>query len=579
MSVPSARRVVTAIELPSSSAFALGETRANDHRAVVPDTPMFGYQPALDGVRAIAVVLVILFHAGLPSLSGGYVGVSVFFTLSGYLITSLLLAEHDRTGSVAVGAFYSRRIRRLFPASLVCVCLIMLARWSGAFAKVRGLRTDIIGALLHSFNWVKLAGTTSYGDLFLGGISPLAHYWSLAIEEQFYWLWPIALLGLLRLVGRRHVERVVIGLFISFAAIAVAIAKTFGPDAAYWATPARLPEILAGAALACVLARGRKVPTLARLVGPLALGLVVAAALWLPSGTGPAYSGALPFFSLLSVGLVYSLQVPGLLRRMLSTRPLFAIGRVSYGLYLFHWPVFVYLRERSWDLTHPANLGFALAVTASITALSYRFIEQPIRHMSTKPLATVTFAGTATAATIGLALLISPSIAPFAVPADLARRVAIVPASSIDPLVTSTLNTSVRSNETAIRLGAPPSRPVRILLVGDSTLQSLTVGLQMWAGDHPEYAQVKGVWAPSMSFLRSGEISDQKIRDFAQSAEPFFQDALVNEVPALSPDVVVLMTTLADAADRKWSDAEGVLGPQDARYGTASSNGRCTVPV
>ena len=129
------------------------------------------YQPALDGVRAVAVALVVVFHAGVPWLPSGYLGVSVFFTLSGYLITSLLLAEFDRSGRVAMSEFYGRRVRRLLPASAVCIAAIMVAHLLGAFRHVPHLRADIVGALLQVFNWFRLAGSSSYADLFAGGAS------------------------------------------------------------------------------------------------------------------------------------------------------------------------------------------------------------------------------------------------------------------------------------------------------------------------------------------------------------------------------------------------------------------------
>ena len=207
------------------------------------------YQPALDGTRAVAVSLVLLFHAGFTWMSAGYLGVSVFFTLSGYLITSLLLAEMDQSGNVAMGAFYGRRVRRLLPASLLCIVLIIAARQLGAFSRVAHLRADIIGALLQVFNWVRLAGSSSYADLFAGGAtgltSPLEHYWSLAIEEQFYWLFPGVLLLLARWARRRghSVTAPVAALTLVFCLAAPVIAGVFGPDAAYWATPARLAAV------------------------------------------------------------------------------------------------------------------------------------------------------------------------------------------------------------------------------------------------------------------------------------------------------------------------------------------------
>jgi len=500
----------------------------------------FAYQPALDGVRAIAVVLVLLFHSGLPFLSGGYLGVSVFFTLSGYLITGLLLTEHDRAGHVSIGSFYTRRMRRLLPASTLCVVLIVIARGFGAFERVGGLRRDVFGALLYAFNWVKLAGGRSYSELFLGGTSPLEHYWSLAIEEQFYWLWPAVLLGVLRLVGRRRVGRAVASLFVVFSLAAVLIAMVFGSDAVYWATPARLPEILVGASLACFLSKRRRVSTHARWLAALSLSMIVALSMTLPAGSGLAYEGALPVLSLLSAMLIYSLQVPGLIRTVMASRPLVAVGRISYGLYLFHWPVFVLLREHQLDLTKPDRLAVALSITAAITVVSYRLVELPIRHSIVSPVVTMRWAVLSTAvALVGGALLV-PTQSAFSAQAALAEKVGIVPADSLKPFSSALPITGVSANETSLLLGAPPARPVRILLLGDSTMNSLTVGLEKWASTHPTYAQVTGRWAPGLVFLLDGEIADERLRGFADVSRPVLDDVLINQIPALRPDVVVL---------------------------------------
>jgi len=183
------------------------------------------YQPALDGVRALAVAAVLAFHGGASWMTGGYVGVSVFFTLSGYLITSLLLAEHDSTGTVALGPFYARRMKRLLPASLVCLALVLGAAALGAFDSVTTLRRDSLGALLQVANWVKLFGDASYADLTnatLGRVGPLEHYWSLAIEEQFYWVWPLVVRAVLRRTTRP------LGPIAVMTAVAVAAAPAVG---------------------------------------------------------------------------------------------------------------------------------------------------------------------------------------------------------------------------------------------------------------------------------------------------------------------------------------------------------------
>ena len=222
------------------------------------DRPALTYQPALDGVRAVAVTLVVLFHLGLPWMRAGYLGVSVFFTLSGFLITSLLLHEFHRDGTVSFRRFYARRARRLLPAAMACLLLVVVARWSGEFALVPGLRADLFGALFQVFNWVQIAGGSSYAALFGRSAmftSPLEHYWSLAIEEQFYLVWPVVLVALCGWRARRgrSVVRPLLVLTVLFAAAAPLIGWKWGAGAAYWSTPSRLGELLVGALAAAWL--------------------------------------------------------------------------------------------------------------------------------------------------------------------------------------------------------------------------------------------------------------------------------------------------------------------------------------
>ena len=173
------------------------------------------YQPALDGVRALAVAAVLLFHAEVPGFSGGYLGVSVFFTLSGYLITTLLLTEHAKTGTISMSGFYARRVRRLLPASLVCLtAIVVISELTDVFVGVAELRRQVMGALLQVSNWVFLAGEGSYQQLFQqagGARSPVEHFWSLSIEEQFYWLWPPTMAFLLAAVRTRRSRTLALG--------------------------------------------------------------------------------------------------------------------------------------------------------------------------------------------------------------------------------------------------------------------------------------------------------------------------------------------------------------------------------
>ena len=254
------------------------------------------HEPALDGIRALAVVMVLLFHGGVSWVRGGYVGVSVFFTLSGFLITRLLLTEHDRSGRIDLGRFYARRLRRLVPAGLLCLLLVIVAAEAGWFTGVEDLRRDVTGALLQAANWVSLAGSDSYADLLAkvggGDPSPVAHFWSLAIEEQFYWLWPLVLLVVV-LRGRPSARATTLrigAITVAAALAAPAIGRLYGADAAYWATPARVGEILVGGLLAAVVHERtvRGVPIDRRVSWLAAPGLtgVLAAAVAFPASSG-----------------------------------------------------------------------------------------------------------------------------------------------------------------------------------------------------------------------------------------------------------------------------------------------------
>ena len=540
------------------------------------------YQPALDGTRAVAVMLVVVFHAGVSWLPAGYLGVSVFFTLSGYLITSLLLAEHDASGRVAMGAFYGRRVRRLLPASLLCVAAIMVARLFGAFSRVEHLRADIVGALFQVFNWVRLAGTSSYADLFAGGsagvTSPLEHYWSLAIEEQFSWLWPAVFVALVRWATRRgrSTTTPVAALTVVFAIAAPLIAAVFGPDAAYWATPARLAEMLVGATIACALRLAPFVPRTARHVAAPALALIVLLACLLPSGRGLAYRGALPLFALISGALIWSLQTPGPVRSALSWRPLVRLGRISYGVYLFHWPVDVVLRERGWKLASPAGFAVATAITLGISVVSFAVVERPIRLNGWSPRRSISGAGVATACLVPLVVVL-PAPMPFiAVDHQLLTAASIAPVGTgtLAPLQVATTSSSLVTSTAALAssaaattsLPAAPVRPVRVLVVGDSTALYVAQGLAAWSVEHPTLLQADVLWHPGVTLLYDTvNTSFDSTKEFRDARQIIAVDA-PETVARLKPDIVLVVVTLNDVVNRRWTKVEGTLTPFDAPY-------------
>ena len=553
------------------------------------------YQPALDGTRALAVTAVLLFHGGVGWMSGGYLGVSVFFTLSGYLITSLLLTEHQHNGRVDAAAFYTRRARRLLPASLVCVLGVSLMAWAGWFSGVANLRRDAMGALFQVFNWVKLASGESYADLTAaqaGFKKPLDHYWSLAIEEQFYWVWPLAFMGLIALARRWALRPITLVAWLTgLAALAApVIAQVWGPNAAYWATPARISEILAGALVACWLhdrrGRGVELPARVALLAPLGLVALGVACVLFPDGQGPAYEGALPLIAALSAGLILGLQAQGPVRKLLGVWPLVALGKISYGVYLYHWPVFVLADRKGWDMPVAASLTIKVAITLVVSVASYFLIEKPIRTATWMPprrTLVAALGGTAVAAFV--AVLVMPTPAKYYGVDDVAADQAAIDTGPVEPLVPlttmpATAPTSTPDHSTTNPAGtevgstlppvttttvmAVPSRPVRILVVGDSTAEATGAGLVAWAAANPQYAQVSVEAGPGCGVVLGGymELTTGQ-RDVDAECAPYVNGIVPDTVAALQPDVVMVMSAVWDVQNRRLTGDGPLLTPSD----------------
>ncbi|MFM2076997.1 MAG: hypothetical protein RJA49_887 [Actinomycetota bacterium] len=532
------------------------------------------YQPALDGVRGVAVALVLVFHGGFSWLTGGYVGVSVFFTLSGFLITGLLLTEHGTTGRVSLRGFYGRRVRRLMPASLFCLAAIAVLAAFGRFGGLPHLRRDLLAALFQVANWNALAGGRSYADLIArnaGSLGPVDHFWSLSVEEQFYWIWPIVCAWLFARARRPHtVRNALVGMAVAAVAVAPFVAHVWGPDAAYWATPARLGEILVGAALAAVLhgrrAGGRALPWL----GLAGLGVVAWAAVTWPADRGPAYGGWLGVFALASAALILGLQVPGPLCAAFSIGPLVHLGRISYGVYLYHWPVFALLTPTQVGLHGGWLFLVRLAVTLVVAEASFWFLEQPVRRGAGAPARLGRNAAAAMVAVAALAMLVVPAPAPvfsgsvdvpatFA-PSTTATTVAPTSVAAADPLPPTTVPPTTAAPPTV------PPRLQRVLLLGDSTGVALADGLYRWAGAHPTQLQVASLARLGCGLVRGSAMFGDGGDRFRANCDHAFDVELPALLRSGVPDLVTVMVTLPDVVDRTWSTAEGPLHPSDPRY-------------
>jgi peptidoglycan/LPS O-acetylase OafA/YrhL len=355
--------------------------------------------PALDGLRGLAVLGVVLFHGG--RLRGGYLGVDLFFVLSGYLITSLLVVEWRSSAERTIdkARFWGRRARRLLPA-LFLVLLVVAAAAHSAVAPVArgGLRDDGLATVLYVANWHAIGTTTGYWAQTLAP-SWLQHTWSLAIEEQFYVIWPLVVIAVLAWGRRRGdtvpltVRRLMRVALVGAVASAVWMVLWFrfghpSTDRLYLGTDTRAAALLMGAALACWQQLGGHTTDAGRRRWLTAAALVAAvflAAAWTRvGGTDPAlYEGVLAGCGLAVVVVIADATHPhdSVLARAWSITPLRWLGLISYGLYLWHWPIFQYLGRQRTGLDDPwALFGVRVVASIAVATLSFIVLEQPIRQ-------------------------------------------------------------------------------------------------------------------------------------------------------------------------------------------------------
>jgi peptidoglycan/LPS O-acetylase OafA/YrhL len=374
------------------------------------------YRPYLDGLRAVAVYLVVLFHAGASRFAGGYIGVDVFFVLSGYLVTQVLLRDIGANGSVRFVRFYARRIRRLLPAAFVTLLVTAAVYYaisspSESAAALNGFKA----AFLYATNWFFVHRSTAY---FGGDISqnPVLHFWSLAVEEQFYFVWPLlltAVFGVTRRLGRRQLSAVRI--VIATGAIASVVwalwLRTANPLHAYYGTDARAYQLLCGALLALAPGLYSRVTVLRRAPRvwlPVALVcLLVIASSWVHLDA--IERGVFATITTLLILAVLDGSHDGVVKRALSSDPVVYLGKISYGTYLWHWPVILVI-AKLLDVNSTTTVIFACLIATSLASLSFQLLEHPVRRsprLDVRPRVVVILGITASAIS---ALLLVPAI-------------------------------------------------------------------------------------------------------------------------------------------------------------------------
>ncbi|HET9092603.1 MAG TPA: acyltransferase [Acidimicrobiales bacterium] len=507
------------------------------------DEPPSGYLPALDGLRALAVVAVVAYHLDPGAVRGGYLGVDLFFVLSGFLITRLLLSERRETGGIDLASFLARRARRLLPGLvLLLASLGVVARLDPGLVNPAELRGDGLSALFYVANWHFLqAGQSYFGAL--AARSPLEHTWSLGVEEQFYLVWPLLLLGLAAVFARRSSRGLLLPVGLVAAASALGMALVYdggrGLDAAYFGTECRAFELLSGALVAiwlesrAVLPGGRRGRPLPAVVGPVCLGTVLAALVALRPGA-LVFDGGLALVAASASFLVVAAVGPGPVRSLLAAPPLRLLGRASYEVYLWHWPVIV-LGDQAFGLRGAERVLVDVAITLVLASVSYAFVDAPLRRARfSRPIGRAVLP-------VSFALVASVLVA---VPLGMvggALSAARLLGRSAAPgrSGTSVFGVHLPAPSGRIDLGARPSprHPVRVMFIGDSVMYQLelAIGAGLAATGEGRTAVDGAIlgWSP------------RGRSDFAE---------LAGEIARAHPEVVVAMWT----QDNRWVQRHGV---------------------
>ncbi len=501
------------------------------------------HRPALDGIRALAVAAVLAYHAGMPWARGGFLGVDAFFVLSGFLITSLLLAQWRSNDGIDLLAFWSRRARRLLPALFlmlggVAIYALLIAQ-PDELDKLRG---DALATIGYVANWRPVLSGQSYFDQFAVP-SPLRHTWSLAIEEQYYALWPLLVLLFLKL--RRGSTGLLMTASVTMlvgSALLMALLFQPGhdPSRVYYGTDTRAQSLLAGAVLAMLLLRFGPVrgflPKLALQITAVACVFILARA-WVSTSADSVllYRGG---FLLLAAGVAVvitaAVQPAGVVAKALSLPPLRGLGLISYGVYLWHWPLYLVLTPDRAGLDGYGLFLFRVAVTLLVATASYYLVETPIRQGALPRWRMSWTLAPATAGLVAVAVVLvtrggSPAFSLSTVPA------VPMPAAASSPELSSAT--------------AAASAPLRLMVVGDS------VGLTLGLGFEKEDAALGlSTWdrgSIGCGFLAVDEEQNDAGEWVSTRADicKQWRAGWASDVQAFKPDVVVMLFGPWDTLD------------------------------
>ncbi len=534
------------------------------------------HRPPLDGIRGIAILSIMLYHgAGLDRIgwlerwTGGlFLSLSAFFTLSGFLICSLLLHEESGSGRVDLGSFWIRRARRLLPAVYVLLAAVVLLAPLLAFpTQLDGLGGQVWASLLYVVNWDLILAETDYAAMFVSSPSPLQHLWSLAVEEQWYVLVPLAAAAVVWFRrSRRRLDRQAALTRLAWGLVGAAVAGTAWmwfvsggeyTNRAYMGTDTRLAEMVVGAAAAAFLARGFRSPTAVRRrvlrAAPVAMAVLAVAWVVTPFELSALYRGGFTLHAVLvALVIVAAVQPRGVASVWFGVGVLTFAGRISYGLYLFHWPVMLWLTPDRLGLDASLTLALQLALTLALALLSERFVELPVRRGQVLRGRWALVALGAAVAVIAVGVARLPQADPRELLALGPTEQVVYPSTTAPPMPTTAAPTGATGEATTT--SAPPTTlpppPLRVMVVGDSFAESIVIGLQRW-GVRTGTMAVMDQGVPNCPFGRSGSARAlnvaREIPDDCADRDATLEAA----VRDFAPDVVLLAGSFWDITDRR----------------------------
>jgi peptidoglycan/LPS O-acetylase OafA/YrhL len=529
---------------------------------------------AFDGVRGVAIIAVLLYHGGVSWAAGGFLGVDVFFVLSGYLITSQLVREVASTGSLRLDKFWTRRVRRLVPAAFLVIAAV--AAWIRFVGPIGGtdIRGDVAAALGFVSNWKFIAAQTDYFAR-TATASPLQHTWSLAVEAQFYVLWPLLVIAAMRAAGRSHVRyahhahrpsearppefavAVVagVGVVASAALMALLYHPASDPTRVYFGTDTRVQAILVGAFIAAIIAAGNpgehghvwsKATRVTVEVVAAAAALGICVAIWAFDGNSTSlYRGGFAMVAALTAIVLAALVLlpDGVVGRALSFPPLVGIGKISYGVYLWHWPVFLILTRARTGLHGWPLFGLRAAATLECSLISWMLVERPILERKRgEPQPWRRALVPVGAATAIAALSLSPAVGATTTSTEggSALSVAAKDAPKVDPNLVPLAPSS--------RPKRPFGQPARIELIGDSVALTLADGLTPLASRYGARIVNSGILGCGISvggpYRYFGAVNEQR------KECDLWQRTWVAKVAQADADVVAVLVGRWEVMDR-----------------------------